>query len=39
VVRRLGAPDTRIPAAPVLQAALLPKAAAIAAAARALVEK
>ena len=29
MVRRLGAPDTRIPASPVLQAALLPKADAI----------
>jgi 2-oxoisovalerate dehydrogenase E1 component len=36
IVRRLGAPDTRIPAAPVLQAALLPKADAIVAAVRAL---
>jgi 2-oxoisovalerate dehydrogenase E1 component len=34
VVRRLGAPDVRIPAAPVLQEALLPRANAIAAAAR-----
>jgi 2-oxoisovalerate dehydrogenase E1 component len=39
VIRRLGAPDTRIPAAPVLQAALLPKADAITAAARELVQK
>lgn len=34
MIRRLGAPDVRIPAAPVLQAALLPRAAAILAAAR-----
>ncbi|MGH6937834.1 alpha-ketoacid dehydrogenase subunit alpha/beta [Hypericibacter sp.] len=33
-VRRLGAPDTRIPASPLLQAVLLPKAAAILAAAK-----
>ncbi len=39
VIRRLGAPDTRIPAAPVLQAALLPKADAIVSAARALAGK
>jgi 2-oxoisovalerate dehydrogenase E1 component len=33
-VRRLGTPDSRIPASPLLQAALLPKAAAILAAAK-----
>jgi 2-oxoisovalerate dehydrogenase E1 component len=38
-VRRLGAPDTRIPASPALQAALLPKADAIQAAARTLAAK
>jgi 2-oxoisovalerate dehydrogenase E1 component len=38
-VRRLGAPDVRIPASPALQAALLPKAAAILSAAKDLVEK
>lgn len=36
-VRRVGAGDTRIPAAPALQAAVLPTAAEIAAAARALI--
>ncbi len=38
VVRRLGAPDVRVPASPVLQAALLPKAGAILSAITALVE-
>jgi 2-oxoisovalerate dehydrogenase E1 component len=38
IVHRLATPDMRIPAAPVLQAALLPKAEAIAAAARALAQ-
>jgi 2-oxoisovalerate dehydrogenase E1 component len=38
IVDRLATPDMRIPAAPVLQAALLPKAEAIAAAARALAQ-
>jgi 2-oxoisovalerate dehydrogenase E1 component len=38
VVRRLGAPDIRMPASPVLQAALLPKAGAILSAIQALVE-
>ena len=38
VIRRLAAPDTRIPAAPVLQAALLPKADAIVSAAQALTK-
>jgi len=38
MVRRLGAPDVRIPASPALQSALLPKAAAILAAAKELVE-
>jgi 2-oxoisovalerate dehydrogenase E1 component len=38
VLRRIGAPDTRIPAAPVLQAALLPKADAIVAAVRELAK-
>ena len=38
LVRRLGAPDIRMPASPVLQAALLPKAGAILSAIRALVE-
>jgi 2-oxoisovalerate dehydrogenase E1 component len=37
-VHRLATPDVRIPAAPVLQAELLPKAAAIVAAARALAK-
>ncbi len=37
IVRRLAAPDVRIPASPVLQAALLPKADAIVAAARAIM--
>jgi hypothetical protein len=36
-VRRLGAPDVRMPASPVLQGALVPSAEAIAAAARTLV--
>jgi 2-oxoisovalerate dehydrogenase E1 component len=36
-VRRVGAPDTRMPAAPNLQRALLPDATAIAAAARSLL--
>jgi 2-oxoisovalerate dehydrogenase E1 component len=36
-VRRLGAPDVRIPASPALQAALLPKAGAIVAAAKELL--
>jgi 2-oxoisovalerate dehydrogenase E1 component len=34
LIRRLGAPDVRIPASPLLQAALLPKAAAITSAAK-----
>ncbi len=38
LVRRLATPDVRIPASPVLQAALLPNADAIVAAARAIVE-
>jgi 2-oxoisovalerate dehydrogenase E1 component len=38
VVQRLGAPDIRMPASPVLQAALLPKAGAILSAMRALLE-
>jgi len=38
VVRRLGSPDVRVPASPVLQAALLPKARAILSALTALVE-
>jgi 2-oxoisovalerate dehydrogenase E1 component len=38
IVRRLGAPDTRIPAAPILQAALLPKADAIVSAVHALIQ-
>ena len=38
VVRRLGAPDIRMPASPVLQAALLPRAGAILSAIQALVE-
>jgi 2-oxoisovalerate dehydrogenase E1 component len=38
VVRRLGTPDVRVPASPVLQAALLPKAAGILSALTALVE-